>query len=120
MALEGLKTLVVDDHPTNRLLLTEMLTGWGATVTEAEDGPSALSELLEASGKAQPYRLMLLDFRMPGMSGLEVAEQIQNNRSLGDMTIMILTSDYDSGKISRSQELGIASISRSPSGGPNY
>ena len=39
--IKGLKVLVVDDNATNRLILKETLSGWGAFVSEAEDGASA-------------------------------------------------------------------------------
>ncbi|MBW2084212.1 MAG: PAS domain S-box protein, partial [Deltaproteobacteria bacterium] len=43
--IKGLKTLVVDDNATNRVILREMLSRWGALVTEAEDGERGLAEL---------------------------------------------------------------------------
>ncbi|MEK9141151.1 MAG: ATP-binding protein, partial [Nitrospirota bacterium] len=67
--LAGVRVLVVDDHPTNRLILRELLNAWGAQVTEASDGMTALDKLRHASERGQAYELLLLDCRMPEMSG---------------------------------------------------
>src|SRR5207248_2543391 len=72
--LNGVRTLIVDDNATNRLILAEALSGWGALLTTAEDGEQALTELNRASEAGEPYGLVLLDGRMPGLDGFDVAE----------------------------------------------
>ena len=52
--------------------------------------------------------MLLLDCRMPGMDGFQLAECIKDNLSIKDMTIMMLTSDNRQGDIKRCQELGIS------------
>ncbi|KAB2926734.1 MAG: response regulator [Dechloromonas sp.] len=64
--------LVVDDHPTNRLLATAILGKLGWTVSEAESGETAL--LLAADRK---FRLILLDISMPGLSGEETCARLR-------------------------------------------
>jgi PAS domain S-box-containing protein len=105
--LKGLRTLVVDDNSTNRLILTETLAAWGALLTTAENGPQALSELLRARETGEPYDLVLLDCRMPGMDGFQLAEQIQNYPGLAAMTVLMLTSEDRSGDMARCRRLGI-------------
>jgi PAS domain S-box-containing protein len=105
--LKGLRTLVVDDNATNRLILTETLANWGALLTTAETGEEALAELERASTARETYELVLLDGRMPGMDGFEVAEQIKNHPGLAGMTVLMLTSDNRSGDAARSRSLGI-------------
>jgi CheY-like chemotaxis protein len=106
--LKGLKTLVVDDNATNRLVLRETLTRWGALVTEAEDGEHGLYELKHAKKAGAPYHLLLLDRRMPGIDGLQVAEHIKKEVGITDMTIMMITSDSRQDDIKRCQELGLS------------
>ena len=72
--LTGVKILVADDNETNRLILNEALSSWGALVTEVQDGTSALLEL-QNDHATKPYRLVLLDCRMPGLSGFEVVQK---------------------------------------------
>jgi CheY-like chemotaxis protein len=54
-----------------------MLSNCGAEVSEAESGEDALVAIRQASDDSKPYRIILLDMRMPGMNGLEVAQRIR-------------------------------------------
>ena len=106
--MKGLKALVVDDNATNRLLLREMLSGWGMVVTETEDGRAGLDALQRAKTAASPFDLVLLDCRMPGMDGFEVAGHIQQDDSFRGMTVMMLTSDNRAGDITKAGKQGIS------------
>ena len=106
--MKGLKILVVDDNATNRMILREMLSGWGALVTEAGDGEHGIAELKHAMETEGPYKLLLLDCYMPGMDGFQVVEYIKENLHIADMTIMMLTSERRSDDIARCKKLGIA------------
>ena len=105
--IKGMKTIIIDDNATNRLILKTMLSGWGAVITEAEDGAKGFSEIRNAVNDKDPFKLVLLDCRMPGMDGFCVAEQIKNE--IGDigMAIMMLTSDNRAGDTARCLGLGI-------------
>lgn len=106
--LQGLRILVVDDNKTNRLILSEVLSCWGAVVTEAADGVQGLEELKRCKDAGNPYPLVLLDCRMPYKDGFTVAEEINKDPSLAGMTLMMLTSDARSGDATRAQKLGIS------------
>lgn len=72
--------LVVDDHPTNRLLAGALLKKLGWTVQEAETGDAAL--IIAAQHN---FRLVMLDISMPGLSGEETCtslRQLQNGRQM--------------------------------------
>ncbi|MCR4291919.1 MAG: response regulator [Candidatus Kuenenia sp.] len=105
--IKGVKAVIIDDNATNRLILKNMLSGWGAITTEAEDGAKGLAEIRNALNAGDPYKLMLLDCRMPGMDGFCVAEQIKNELGNIGMTIMMLTSDNRTGDTARCLDLGI-------------
>jgi two-component system sensor histidine kinase/response regulator len=107
LGLKGLRTLIVDDNSTNRLILTETLAAWGALLTTAESGTQALTELVHASQTGEPYGLVLLDCRMPGMDGFQLAEHIQNHSSLAAMTILMLTSEDRAGDMARCRSVGV-------------
>ena len=66
-----LRVLVVDDHPVNRLVLTEIFTHLGCDVSVAEDGAQALS-----TSRVDHFDLICLDRHMPGLSGDEVASSL--------------------------------------------
>lgn len=92
LSLLGVRMLVVDDNATNRLILRDMLGAQGPQIDEAESGSIALNKLIEAAEKANPYELVLLDCRMPGMDGFEVAERIVAAID-PPPTVLMLTSD---------------------------
>ena len=106
--LRGLRTLVVDDNETNRLILRELLSAWKAVVTEAATGQAGLTELQRAEAAGAPYELVLLDCRMPEMDGFQVAETIRDHPSLTGVTMMMLTSDNRKDHIQRAHALGMA------------
>ena len=102
--LNGIRVLVVDDNPTNRLIVREMLSSRGAEVDEAGDGPSALVRIEQARISGLPYRLIVLDCRMPGMDGFAVAERIRAGAEQG-LTVLMLSSDDLKDQVARAREL---------------
>jgi PAS domain S-box-containing protein len=108
MDLKDTKTLVIDDNATNRVILREMLSRWGAVVTEAEGGEQGLSELRRAQEAGRPYSLVLLDRRMPGVDGFQVAQHIHHDPAMAETIILMLTSDNRAGDVARGRELGVA------------
>ncbi len=111
--LKRIETLVVDDNQTNRLILSKNLEGWGARVTEAEDGQSALT-LLQAEGKTPPFHLMFLDMKMPDMDGIEVMEVINKKKSLSHLNVIVMTSSYSKEEKEQFEELGVAGYFSKP------
>ncbi|MBW2192449.1 MAG: response regulator [Deltaproteobacteria bacterium] len=105
--ISGINILVIDDNATNRMILTEMLSRWGAQVIEKEDGNSGLAEMKRAKDSGTPHRLVLLDCRMPVLDGFQVAEAIKNDPDLSDAVIMMLSSDDRKVMKDRSKTLGI-------------
>src|SRR6476661_5501948 len=106
--LGEIKTLIIDDNDTNRKILSEMLSRWGAAVTEANGGQQAMAALLGATQAGAPYSLVLLDRRMPGVDGFEVAETIHRHPTMAATTILMLTSENRAGDIARGRTLGVA------------
>lgn len=105
--LTGVNTLVVDDHPTNLLILRETLGAWGALVSEADSGAAALEELRRAADAGRPYELLLLDCRMPEMNGFQVAETLKAATWAKQLTVIMLTSDHWADDIARTYDLGL-------------
>jgi PAS domain S-box-containing protein len=93
-ALEQLRcvpVLVVDDNGTHRRILCEVLENWGMQPFEADSGPVALLRLHLAREQGRKIPLVLLDYQMPGMDGLTVAEQIKRTSGFDGIKIILLT-----------------------------
>ena len=78
------RILVVDDHPRVREMLGDFLERAGFQVRTAPDGPTAVTLFY-----ADRFDLILVDFRMPGMTGLEMAALVR--RTNGAIPIVLIT-----------------------------
>ena len=74
--LQGGRALVVDDNASARELLAGMTELLGLRTDTAVDGAEGLRKVVEADAAATPYDLVLLDWKMPGMDGVDCARQI--------------------------------------------
>jgi signal transduction histidine kinase/CheY-like chemotaxis protein len=72
--LAHLSVLVVDDNPTSRLILTQYLESFGFNVEECASGAEALHKIKQESPS---YQLVLMDWKMPTMNGIEASLKIQ-------------------------------------------
>ena len=106
-AVSGTRVLVVDDHATNRRILEEMLRNWRMSPTAAPGAREALQRLREARAAAAPYRLLLLDARMPEIDGFALAGQIRQDPELAGTIIMMLSSGDQPEEVARCERLGI-------------
>jgi CheY-like chemotaxis protein len=91
LSLAGYRVLVVDDNQINRLIVREMIASCGAEIDEAESGKQALEAVTKAS--RHPYRIILLDMRMPGIDGLETVRRIRAAHLPAEPIILMLSSD---------------------------
>ena len=112
--LAGTNALIVDDNATNRRILVDMLENWGLRATPADGAKEALTKLGEASGLGTPFRVVLLDGRMPGVDGFQLAERIMADDRFRGTELMMLTSAGDAGDAARCRELGISSYFTKP------
>ncbi len=101
--------MVVDDNATNRTILMELMENWGMEVVSAENGEGALATMRQAFERSHGFRLAIIDRRMPGMDGFELAKQIRQDPQFADSVIMMLTSTDQSDDAARCRQLGIAS-----------
>jgi signal transduction histidine kinase/CheY-like chemotaxis protein len=74
-ALRG-RVLVVDDNPMARHVLAGLSRAFGLAVTEADNGMDALDLVDEAARAGEPFAIVLLDWQMPGMDGVECARRL--------------------------------------------
>ncbi|WP_434614842.1 response regulator [Azospirillum sp. B2RO_4] len=103
-----LTVLVVDDNPTARDVLGEIATAFGWTVSACCDGRSAIAELERAAAAGHAYDVVLMDWKMPGMDGIEAARRIRADAESGTPMIIVI-SGYGRERLgSRFEEAGIS------------
>ncbi|WP_170923716.1 response regulator [Desulfocicer vacuolatum] len=88
--LLGHRALVVDDNRSARELLVSMLESFGMQVDSAPGGQRALDCLGQALKANMPYDVVLLDWIMPGMDGIETARRIKANGALAKTPAMLM------------------------------
>ncbi len=91
-ALSGMRVLVVDDNATNRVIVEHHLAAWGVQPVSAAGGWEALGMLRDADAAGQPFDLMLLDYHMPGMNGVELSRRVQADSTLCRVPRILLSS----------------------------
>ncbi len=112
--IQGTPVLVVDDNAENRQILEEILKSWAMEPVSVPGGEEALRALRNAQQAGRPYRLVLTDAQMPGMSGFTLAEQIRGDPQLGSTIIMMLTSGDRPDDVAHCEELGITAYLMKP------
>ena len=83
---------MVDDNPTNRLVVGEMLRSWQCLPEDAGDAWEALDMLRAAAGTPREFQLALVDFQMPEMDGAALAREIKADARLSRLPLVLLTS----------------------------
>ena len=84
--LDGLRVLVVDDNPSAREIFVGMLTALGFEARAVCSGALAIDAVAQARAEGRPYGLLLMDWKMPGMNGLDALAGIRANAAGVDAT----------------------------------
>ncbi|PVV05913.1 MAG: hypothetical protein B6D77_17300 [gamma proteobacterium symbiont of Ctena orbiculata] len=111
--LRGLRALVVDDNPTALELLSERLISFTFDVTSSMNASEALELLRQADqNEKKPYHLVLMDWRMPGLNGIEAGHRIkQNSAKLSTVPAVILITAYGREEVMlQAEEAGLDAI----------
>jgi hypothetical protein len=90
----GLRVIVVDDDPIARESLSAVLAAWKMKVTTAALGAEALDAIHAASVRGEPIELALMDWKMPGQNGVEVAEAIRTAMAGTKPPIIVMVSAF--------------------------
>jgi len=97
-----MQVLVVDDSSTTRLIIGRILREAGLDVLEAGDGRQALERLQDAPD----VRLLLVDWNMPVMDGLELVKAVRADRVYDGVRIMMVTTETEQDQVVRALEAG--------------
>jgi len=90
-ALTGVKLLIVEDSADFALMLQEQARSWGMEADIAYHGEQALTMLRRATELNKPYQLVTMDVQLPGMDGVQCAEEIHHSENIADCLCVLLT-----------------------------
>ena len=88
----GLNALLVDDSESARMVLNDMLTSLGFNVTVAKNGAEALEKFENHTDK-DPFSLIVVDWQMPGMDGLELVNELKKQHA-GEIPAVLMVTAY--------------------------
>ncbi len=112
--LAGHRALVVDDLPEAREALAHMLCLLGLRTDSAESGPQALAMAAAAHAAGDPYGVLLLDWMMPGMDGIETARRLFAQSHPVVPVGILVSAAVDAGLRDAARALGIGSVLEKP------
>jgi PAS domain S-box-containing protein len=105
--LAGIRVLVVDDNAQAREILTESLRAFALNVHSVSSGEDAIRELVSADSLG-PYQLVLMDWRMPGLDGLETSRTIKRGNRLKHAPKIVMVTAFGREDIrAEAEKLGI-------------
>jgi PAS domain S-box-containing protein len=103
----GIRVLVVDDNQQAREILTDSLKGFGLKAESVSSGVEAIRELASADSQ-EPFELVMMDWHMPGMDGLETSRIIKSSDRLNHIPKLVMVTAFEREDIrSQSEELRI-------------
>jgi CheY-like chemotaxis protein len=91
--LRGMKVLLVDDNATSRDIFQEMLESFSFEVSVAASGAEGITEL-ESAQEDKPFELVVMDWKMPGMDGIEASRRIKNHTGLSKIPAIVVVTAY--------------------------
>ncbi|MBU0680343.1 MAG: response regulator [Proteobacteria bacterium] len=107
-SLIGMEVLVVDDNPTVQKIFKIILESFALKVTIAGSGEEALILIDKAAEDGTPFRLIICDWQMAGLNGIECARKVLNNTKLPFKPAIIMVTAYEANDIYRkTEELGL-------------
>jgi len=100
---KNIKILIVDDLPTMRRIIKNLLRDLGFNNTsEADDGTTALP-MLQGGG----YDLLITDWNMPGMQGIDLLRHVRADDKLNSLTVLMVTAEQKPEQIDEAAQAGV-------------
>ncbi|MGL6227533.1 MAG: response regulator [Thermoguttaceae bacterium] len=104
-----LRVLIVDDNPTDRKVLGQIAHTLASQIDTAENGEQAISMMLSAITEGKAYDVVLIDWKMPRMDGIETIHKIRESGDFVNPPEILMASAYDKSECMRQAVgLGIA------------
>ncbi len=108
------RLLVVDDNKTFRQLIQQQASSWGIQITSARNGAEALAILRSQAILDEQFDVIIVDYQMPTMNGLQLAEKIQEDPLLANVLIIMLTGVTKAPTTTEARNAGIRRVLTKP------
>jgi two-component system chemotaxis response regulator CheY len=103
------KILIADDMPALRELLKNQLKKMGfKNFTEANDGSEALQVLIDAYKSGNPFELVISDWNMPNMSGIDFLKKFRSSDQLKSVPFVLLTTESEREQVTEAIMAGVS------------
>ncbi len=113
-SLQNLKVLIVDDNEVSREILKEQMSAFGVDAVTVASGKAAIQEVKNQSAH-KPFDLVIMDWRMPEMDGIETAQTILGDKSIEHTPMAIMVSAFGREEVARKAEkIGIQNFLMKP------
>jgi polar amino acid transport system substrate-binding protein len=114
-ALVNLPVLIVDDSVASREIIFNLCESLSFMPELAESGATALEKLKAAEESNSPFKLVLADWKMPGMDGIELGDKITNGDILSTPPVFVMVTAYDRDEmLKKAQHINLASSITKP------
>ena len=108
------RVLLVDDHPTNRLVLGEQLKALGCPFASAPDAATALATLRAGLDQDDPFGVAIIDAAMPEVDGETLARLIRQDSAFRSLQLVLFSSRSSRGELDRLRALGFTAFLAKP------
>ncbi|HED13447.1 MAG TPA: response regulator [Gammaproteobacteria bacterium] len=106
--IAGKKVLVVDDNAVAREIIADHLDAMKLAISQVASGKEAVAELETAARMNRPYQLVLMDWKMEGMDGIETSKVIKLNTAISPAPKIIMITSYGREEIiKKAEETGL-------------
>lgn len=92
---DGLNVLIVDDNSSAREIFSQMLLALGIKNHAVSNSGAALEEMAKAQAAGQAYRLLLIDWKMPGLDGIGLIDRLAHRNTAEDAPAIVMATAYD-------------------------
>jgi signal transduction histidine kinase/CheY-like chemotaxis protein len=110
----GRRVIVIDDNATNREIISSYLASCGAVIETADGAESGLDRIEAAKWCGAPFELAIIDYKMVGCDGLELARRIRANMALAGTQLMLLSSMSWEGDAAQARAAGFSMLLHKP------
>jgi len=111
--IQHLNVLVVDDCADSRLIMQKMLESFGLQVTSVSSGEESLTALKENETREEPFELVVIDWLMPVLSGIETSKKIRRDLKL-TIPIILMTAFGKESEMLDAEKAGINAFLTKP------